>query len=104
MPETLSLKIANVTVPVPVYINEKTTREVAQQVTEKMKEIEGVFGRVDTQGFAIRAAYEFAMELHALQHQNEKDTQELNSALSALTTRLQELVNEFRPVDKSGKS
>ncbi len=104
MPETTRLKIANVTVPVPVYVDEKTSQAVARQVSERIKEIEETFGRVDTQGYALRAAYEFAAELHALQRQNDTDTQEVNSALSALATRLQEIANEFQPAEKPAKS
>ncbi len=105
MPEYITLKIANVTLPVPVYIDEKTTRAVAQRVSERIKAVEESFGRVDTQGFALRAAYEFATELHALQLQSDTETQEVNTALSALATRLQELANEFQSSsDKPGKS
>lgn len=97
MPDTIQVKIANVTVRVPVYLDEKTTRALAEQVSDHIKEIEGTASRIDTQAFALQAAHEFAAELHALKREQERDTRDLVVTLDAIATRLKELTDEFAP-------
>lgn len=99
--ELLRVKIANATVSVPVCDDEETTREVARKVTERIEAIEESTGRIDSQAFALRAAYEFAMALHEFKKNVQADEQQIAAALDAVAGRLDTLAKEFAITDKA---
>jgi hypothetical protein len=94
-PPTMAVTIANMKVQVPLYVDESTTQSIAERVSERVRAIEGRYGRIDNLGFALRAAFEFAAELNEAEEAAEDDGRELRTALSAIATRLQELRTEF---------
>lgn len=97
IPAKTTLKIANVSVDVPVYDDLQTSQEIAQQVTQRVEDIQENYGRIDTQAFALRAAYEFAVELAKAEkrhHQDEKDT---IMALDEFAARLKDVLENFAP-------
>jgi len=49
---------------------------------------------VDTQAFALRAAFDFLAELHQIRQEHEQDHKDLLKALSAFSARLQELADQ----------
>ncbi len=91
----INVKIANATVSVPVYEDEETTRQIARMVTDRIQAIEESAGRIDSQAFALRAAYEFATALHDARREQQADEQQIATALDAVATRLQHLADEY---------
>jgi cell division protein ZapA (FtsZ GTPase activity inhibitor) len=90
--QSISLKIANVTLRVPVYRDEETTHAIAEKVTERFQAIEEASDRVDTQVFALRTAFDMAVELFALMEEQEADTRELLIMLDTISSRLEEIL------------
>lgn len=84
-PETLTIRVANVTVTLPVYRSEADTRRLVALVEERMGEIAAQGGRFDSQAFAIAAAYSFAIELDQARITAEQDAQAISQRLEALT-------------------
>ncbi len=93
--ETVQTKIANVTLRLPVFRDEKTTLELAEEVGRVVLAMEADAERFDTQAFALRAAFEFARRLKALELENAADLHELVKALDGMATGLHQLVEEF---------
>jgi len=97
-PRTIPVKIANATVQVPVHIDEATTQALAEEVNARIQAIQEGSDRIDTQAFALRAAYELAANLHAENQRQERETKELLVALDAIASRLKQLAAEFAPL------
>ena len=83
-------------VSVPLYRDLETTETIAGEVAERLEQIETKSPVVDTQKFAVQAAYEFAMERRALEDEQREDTQDLVKALERLAKELRQLVERFR--------
>jgi cell division protein ZapA (FtsZ GTPase activity inhibitor) len=81
-------------VSVPVRGDEATTHAIAQRVTEALDAIEADSPRIDTQRFALLAAFEFAAELHDVTARREGETRELVEALDRLHDALTALLAE----------
>ena len=94
-PRQIKVKLGNAEIQLPLYQDEKTSKQIAQRVTERLKRIEEESDRIDTHAFALRAAFEFAAEAHAIQQEADDDTREIGVALDAIATRLKEIVAEF---------
>lgn len=92
---TIPVKIANATVQVPEHIDEATTQALANEVSARLRAIQEGSDRIDTQAFALRAAYEFAVERHTENQRQERETKELLVALDAILSRLKQLAAEF---------
>ncbi len=82
-------------VSVPLYRDIETTENIAREVAERLEKIEAESPVVDTQKFAVVAAYEFAMEGRALEDEHREDTQDLVKALERLAKELRQLVERF---------
>ena len=95
MASTLQVKIGKATLKVPLCVDEQTTLAVAQRISDRLQEIEEHAPRIDTQAFALQAAYEFAAEMHLLRKEQDQDAHDLIKALDAISSRLQELAKEF---------
>jgi len=92
---TLRTKIGNVTLNLPIYRDKQTTQALAESVSEVVAEIEASADRIDTQAFALRAAYTFAYRLKELEEQNDADLRELLKALDGTASALQRIVEEY---------
>jgi cell division protein ZapA (FtsZ GTPase activity inhibitor) len=90
------ISIAGMKLRVPVYQNEERTLELAQELTERILEIERVSPTIDTQRFALEAAYALAVEVADEKEEHQRDIQELTKALAQLTSALEELVDRFQ--------
>ena len=87
--EEIDVKIANVPVRVPMCNDRATTEAIAAAIGERVREIEAqTKGRIDSTAFALRAAFEFASDLHLLRQEQEATTHELGTALQRLLDRL----------------
>lgn len=87
-------RIANVRLRLPVYRDKQTTLELAEAVTARIGEMEEKAGRVDSQAFALQAAFAYAVELHAERAERDGDTRELLKALDAIATQLNGLLEQ----------
>ncbi len=94
MKKTLRLKVANVSLDLPIQGDEANTRRLAKDLTRRIRAIEERSARVDTQAFAILAAYELAAELDAAHRDQQAGDKELVVLLDRLTNRLRGLLDE----------
>lgn len=85
-------RIANVKLRLPVYRSKQATMELADQVTALIQSMEEKSGRVDSQAFALQAAFAYAAELHAERDGREQDTRDLLKVLDSIATQLERLV------------
>lgn len=92
----LQTKIANVTLRLPIYRDQKHTEELAREVGRLVASMEADAERIDSQAFALRAAYEFAKQLRELEDENAADLKALLKALDGTATALQQLVATYR--------
>lgn len=91
----INVKIANATVSVPVYEDEETTRQIARMVTDRIQAIEESAERIDSQAFALRAAYDLAAALHDARREQQANEQHIAATLDAVATRLQHLADDY---------
>ena len=87
--------VAGVTLDLPVYKDPETTEKIAQQVTARIKEIEEVSQRIDTQAFALTAAVMFAAEVAQQKEECDHDAADVVKALSAILARLEDIVEAY---------
>ncbi len=92
----IQTKIANVTLRLPVYRDQKHTLELAKDVERLVASMEADADRIDSQAFALRAAYEFARQLRELEDENAADLKDLLKTLDSTATALQKLVATYR--------
>jgi len=95
--DELTLKIANVSLRVPVCRDHATTQALASAIEERMREIEAASTRIDTTAFALRAAYEFAMDLYLLRQEQEGTVEEVAVALDQLLDRINTAADKIDP-------
>lgn len=91
-----TVRVGRNTLSVPLHRDVETTEQIAAEVTERLERIEAASPIVDTQKFAVRAAYELAAELRAQEEQHQEDTQDLIKALERLVQELKRLVERFQ--------
>jgi hypothetical protein len=94
-PEKVKLKIGALPVVLPIHVDMDTTLEIAGEVEERLKRIEDESDTVDTQRFAVQAAYEYAAELRDLKIEHKEDTDELTKTLDKIVTLLKQLTKRF---------
>lgn len=94
IPKSTTVRIRNLPVVVPIVENQAVTEALVTQLETRLTEIEEGAGRVDTQAFALRAAFDSLAELHQLRQEHEHDHKDLLKALSALSDRLQSLAEQ----------
>lgn len=94
-PGKAKVRIGSIPVTLPIHIDMETTGILARQVEERLKRIEDESDIIDTQRFAVQAAYEFAAELYDLEEMQEQDTRDLVKALERIATQLRELEKRF---------
>ncbi len=92
---TIQRKVAGVTLPVPIYQDEKTTSELIEMVNERVRDIEAQSTRIDTHAFALLAALSFAADLHETRQQREREGRELLKALRKIAESLRRLTRDY---------
>lgn len=93
--ELMEVTLAGVRLRVPVYLDPETTLAIAERVNDRIKAIEAASTRIDSQAFALTAAFEFATELHAANAERDQDHRDLTKRLNALTSRLDTILTDF---------
>ena len=89
----VEVRIANIPLKVRPYQSPEKTKAIAEQITEQVRAIEKTSGKIDTQAFALQAAYELAVELDIQRQRSAAETQELLRAVSMMADRLEALIN-----------
>ena len=90
--QTIRTRIAGTVVELPLVRDEAYTAQIADKVTERFREIEAASSRINTQAFALQAAFSFAAELEHLNTEREEEIRELVHALANLAGRLEDLI------------
>lgn len=91
----LEVRLGKVSLQVPVVDNPETTRRIASEITERLAAIEKASPRIDTQGFALRVAYEYAAQAHALEGDVAEATREFLRALGEMNDRLTGILDAY---------
>ena len=95
--DEVALRIANVPIRVPLCRDLATTKALASAIEERMQEIEANSARIDTTAFALRAAYEFAMDLYLLRQEQEGIVEQIAVALDQLLDRITIAADKIDP-------
>lgn len=77
---------------VPVCCDPETTQAVVEAVNRRLKEIELKSDRVDSQRFALLAAYSFASDLQKCHMDDEDETRSLLKILDRINDALAQLI------------
>jgi len=85
-------RIANVKLRLPIYRDKQTTLEIADELTARIAEMEEKAGRVDSQAFALQAAFAYAVELRAEQDERDRDTRDLLKMLDGIAGQLRRVI------------
>ena len=96
---TIRTQIAGTFVELPLIRDEAYTAQIAEKVTERFREIEAASSRINTQAFALQAAFSFAAELERLTADREEEGRELVDALARLAGRLEALIQQHGDTD-----
>ena len=97
-PKNMEVRIAGMAVRVPVYKSEPETLALVERVNAKIREFEEASARVNTQMFALQAAYAFALEAAATEDEVVQREDELLERIAALAADVEKLRDE---VDES---
>ncbi len=93
--ETISVRIGNQNISVPVFIDQETTLQIADMLNERLQVIENQSTRIDSHRFALLAAMHFACEWEGLKRQTSQETKELVKALSRISDSLQQIIESL---------
>ncbi len=93
--DVVEIRIANTRVRVPLHKDMAATQALADRITARIEEIQAGYGRVSTQEYALRAAFEFAAEMEAMQADQQETIHNLTTRLQRILTRLRDLTLEF---------
>jgi len=89
----IQARVAKVNLRLPVHRDPATTLAIADEITAKVAELEAEAGRIDSQAFALQAAYAFAVALHQEKAEREADNRELLKALDRIAGQLKEMLD-----------
>ena len=87
--------VAGVSLTLPIYGSPEETEELAARVSEQIKQIEADSTRIDTQAYALTAAVHFAAEASQANKRHQDEIDEIAGALTALLTRINDIVRRF---------
>ncbi len=92
----MKVKLGGKTVEVPLYRDSRATLKLAERLNERLKAIEAQSGRIDTQAFALEAAFTFAAEAQRLGDDADADRVTTLKELERLSKTIDRLVREFK--------
>ena len=93
----LNVTIGRTALAVPVYRDVETTRRIVTDLNERLKAIEDASTRIDTVAFALKAAYELALEAEKERLGRQEDQAAMEHALVRIGRALQEAADRHRP-------
>ncbi len=85
-------RVAKVNLRLPVYRDKQTTLAIAEEVSARVAAMEAEAGRIDSQAFALQAAFAIATELHAEKAARDADTRDLLKVLDRIAGQLARLL------------
>jgi len=88
---SMRLRLGNMLVEVPIHRDEETTLWLVERVNQRLREIEQQSPVIDSQRFALLAAYAFAQEALEL----EDEVAEMAAAFEELDGELSEILGEL---------
>lgn len=92
--EFVQARVAKVNLRLPVYRDKQTTLAIADEVSARVAEMEAQAGRIDSQAFALQAAFAYAAELYAEKADREADTRDLLKVLDRIAGQLKLLLEK----------
>jgi len=92
-PQTIRAQVGRFPLDIPVFGDKETTLQIVQKVNDRLRDVEGKSGRVDTMAFALRAAVEFAADLHRAKADHAEETKEILVALDAISDTLRAILD-----------
>ncbi len=92
----LEARLGGVLLNVPILGSLSRTQVIVDKVNTKLHEIETASTRIDTQKFALLAAFHFAAELQDLTEAHVEEDKQLARSLEQLNVQIQELVSLIR--------
>lgn len=92
-PVPRTVEVGRTKLVVPEGVNTATARNAAATVAAKVQQIEDEAPYVDTQRFALQAAFEFALLLEGAREAATAETRETLLALNTLQDRLTEILD-----------
>lgn len=87
-------RVAKVNLRLPVYRDRQTTLAIAEEVSARVAAMEEQAGRIDSQAFALQAAFAYAAELHAEKAERDGDTRDLLKVLDRIAGQLKRLLEQ----------
>lgn len=97
----MKVKLGGKPIEVPVYKDTRHTLRLAESINARLKAIEAESGRIDTQAFALEAAYACAAEAQQIIDNAEAGRAEMLKELDRLSRAIDKLTREFRRDDKT---
>jgi len=89
--DKIQLKVGSLPLPIPIYDDERTTRQIVKQVNDRLRQIEDESERVDTLAFALQAAVAFAADLHRARAEHAEENKDILVALHAIVESLRHI-------------
>lgn len=90
----MRVEVGGVKLTVPVFQDRETTLGIVEQVNQRLAEIESKSQRIDTQAFALEAAFSFAARAAELEQNTRRETSEVLVSLTRLSASLKALLDE----------
>ena len=87
-----TISIAGVTLTVPIHKNKQHTQRVVADIEKRLKDIQDRSRRIDTQAFALQAAYELAVELDRTTQSRRETAEQILDTLQDILQTLDELI------------
>lgn len=87
-------RVAKVNLRLPLYRDKQTTLAIAEEVSARVAQMEEQAGRIDSQAFALQAAFAYAAELHAEKDERDADTRDLLKVLDRIAGQLKLLLEK----------
>ncbi|NUM53042.1 MAG: cell division protein ZapA [Candidatus Hydrogenedentes bacterium] len=92
---TVEVRIAGLTLRVAPCGTHEQTAAIVEAVNARLKQFEAASTKVNTQAFALQAAYEFAKELAELQDRIAAEEQTVRDAVNGLVQRIEAIRREI---------
>lgn len=90
----MRVEVGGVKLALPVFQDRETTLRIVEEVNKRLAEIESESQRIDTQAFALEAAFSFAAQAAELEQHKQRETSEVLVSLTKLSESLRALLEE----------
>ncbi len=87
-----TVKVGRTRIAIPSGIRQDFAEELAERLNKRLAQIEEESQRIDTQGFALQLAFEYALRMHQLSEERQQESAEVARALQQLNEELERLL------------